>query len=220
MTSIRDLDRAIRERHLLRHPFYVAWSSGNLPMATLREYAGQYYHFEANFPRYVGATYARLGAPADRRVLLDNLIDEEGRSPTHPELWVDFGRGIGMRPSAVRDAPPGTATRRLCRNYDRWTLEGSAASGLGALYAYESIFPEVAAEKSRGLRELYGIRAPSAHEFFRVHSVADVQHSEAERRLLRRAMAGSPRAQQQAERAVRATVGAWWSFLDAFPVEC
>jgi pyrroloquinoline-quinone synthase len=217
MTTVANLDHLIRERHLLKHPFYVAWTKGEVPESTLRNYAGQYYQFELNFPRYVAATYARLENPASRRVLLENLIDEEGRSPTHPELWINFGRGLGMSAKAVRGMAPSSATRGLLGTYERHTLKGSAASGLGALYAYESIFPEIAAEKSRGLREHYGIKDPASHEFFRVHTEADVAHAAAERRLLAEETARSSKAARQAELATRGAIGAWWNFLDSFP---
>jgi pyrroloquinoline-quinone synthase len=213
MTTTRDLDRLVRRQHLLKHPFYTAWSNGTLPIATLREYAGQYYHFESQFPRYVAAAYARLPRAQDRRILLENLTDEEGRSPTHPELWADFARAIGVRRLAV---PPAPATAALLRTYEDRSLRGTATSALGALYAYESQFPAVAAEKSRGLRANYGIRSRAAHEFFRVHTSADVEHSAAERRILARCLREEPGAPEQAEEAVRASLSAWWAFLDGF----
>ncbi|EQD71185.1 coenzyme PQQ synthesis protein C family protein [mine drainage metagenome] len=217
MTTLREMDTAIRTRHLLKHPFYTAWSRGELSLDTLRQYAGQYYHFESNFPRYVGGAYARLQRAEDRRILLENLQDEEGSSPTHPELWIDFARGIGARWSARRPPAPARATRNLCSTYEALTIgAGQAAPALGALYAYEAQFAEVAAEKSRGLRAFYGVRAKSAHEFFRVHTVADVEHSAAERAVLARELRASPSVGPATGRAVDRTLGAWWSFLDSF----
>jgi len=210
------IDALLRERHLLKHPFYVAWSRGELPIETLRSYAGQYYQFESNFPRYVAAAYAKLHDPAHRRVLLDNLVDEEGRDPTHPELWLDFAAGLGLSRKAVTGARPLGATRELLETYERLTSRGPA-SGLAALYSYESIFPEIAAEKSRGLAENYGIRGKKTHEFFRVHTGADVEHSRAEREILDSTLARSPAERLVALRSARQAIGAWWSFLDAFP---
>ena len=216
MPSVRDLDRLVNRRHLLKHPFYTAWSRGTLPLETLQDYAAQYYHFERNFPRYVAGAYARIERPEDRRVLLDNLIDEEGRTPTHPELWARFGQAIG---TSVFDRRPTPATRGLLDVYERNTLEGSAPAALGALYAYESQFPKVAAEKSRGLRANYGIRSKAAHEFFRVHTFADIEHSAAERRVLEGYLRGNPSAGTAALRATRESLAGWWSFLDSFGVE-
>jgi len=214
-SPVAAIDAMLKERHLLKHPFYVAWSNGDVPLPTLQSYAAQYYQFEVNFPRYIAAAYSHLRRPADRRMLLENLMDEEGRSPTHPELWLDFARAIGAGAPAGRPSGP---TRRLLQTYERHTLEGSAPAALGALYAYESQFPAVAAEKSQGLRAHYGIRSKSAHEFFRVHTFADVEHSAAERRLLRSYLRGSSSAGQDAERGLRDSLGAWWGFLDGFPV--
>ncbi len=215
--TVGPIDTLLRERHLLKHPFYVAWSSGELPIETLRDYAGQYYQFESAFPRFVAAAYSRLPSPADRRVLLENLVDEEGRSPTHPELWLDFARGIGASPAGVARAAPHRGTSELLRCYERLTGR-TPAEAVSALYAYESIFPEIAAEKSRGLRAHYGITDRSAHEFFRVHTTADVEHSGAERRVLAGLLRHSPAARRAALVASRRSIDAWWSFLDGFPL--
>ncbi|MEO7321033.1 MAG: pyrroloquinoline quinone biosynthesis protein PqqC, partial [Nitrosospira sp.] len=34
----------INARHLLKHPFYVAWTEGKLSKDQLRHYAEQYFH--------------------------------------------------------------------------------------------------------------------------------------------------------------------------------
>lgn len=213
---MKSIEAIIRERHLLKHPFYVAWSMGEVERSTLQAYAGQYYQFERNFPRYVAGAYGRIENPQARRTLLDNLVDEEGRDPTHPELWLRFGEAIGSSRRAVTKAKVRPETAALLANYERWTLEGNAPQALSALYAYESIFPEVAAEKARGLRAYYGVRAARGLEFFRVHTEADVEHSRAERAILASEIAKNPRGLKDAERATRATVGAWWKFLDSF----
>ena len=214
--GVASIDRLLRERHLLKHPFYVAWSKGELTIPTLQRYAGQYYHFESNFPRYVAAAYAHLTDAKERRVLLDNLVDEEGRDPTHPELWLDFASGIGLSRHAAKTARPQPATRELLRAYEQLTAV-DAPSALAALYSYESIFPEIAAEKSRGLRAFYGLKDRRAHEFFRVHTGADVEHSAAERRLLRGQLDHNAAAGARAVRSASRAINAWWSFLDAFP---
>lgn len=211
------IDALLAERHLLKHPFYTAWSAGELPVDTLRAYAGQYYQFESNFPRFVGATYAHLRRPQDRRVLLENMVDEEGRTPTHPQLWLDFAEGIGARRRAVERASPLGSTSALLACYEELTRR-APETGLAALYAYESIFPEIAAEKSRGLRAHYGIRDRASHEFFRVHTHADVEHARAEAGILGGMMAHAPAARRAALFASRRAIGAWWSFLDGFPL--
>jgi pyrroloquinoline-quinone synthase len=214
VTTLRGIDRRIARRHLLKHPFYQAWSHGEVALDTLGSYAGQYYQFERSFPKYVAAAYARIDDPVGRRALLGNLLDEEGRDPTHPELWLRFAEGLGLARSEVERAQALPATRRLLATYERHAVRGTAGSALGALYAYESIFPEVAAEKARGLAKFYGVRDERALEFFRVHTEADVEHSAAERRLIGAELAHG--SSKTVERSVDETVDAWWRFLDAF----
>ncbi|MCI4328708.1 MAG: CADD family putative folate metabolism protein [Thermoplasmata archaeon] len=216
MTTIRGIDRGIARRHLLKHPLYRAWSNGEVEMGTLRTYAGQYFQFEQNFPRFVAAAYSRVEDVVGRRALLDNLVDEEGRDPTHPELWLRFADALGVPRSDVIGARWNPATRRLLSTYERHAVRGTAGSALGALYAYESIFPAVAAEKARGLAKFYGVEDPRGLEFFRVHESADVEHSAAERRLIEHELATGTREARTVERAVDATMDAWWRFLDAF----
>ena len=45
------IDRLIEERHLLKHPFYRAWSDGAHSLETLRFYSQQYWHHVAAFPQ-------------------------------------------------------------------------------------------------------------------------------------------------------------------------
>jgi pyrroloquinoline-quinone synthase len=216
MHPVAQLDQLIQSRHLLKHPFYQAWSKGDVPLETLQQYAGQYYHFESNFPRYVAGVYAKETVPARRRILLDNLVDEEGRSPTHPELWGRFATSIGAPDPAKEPHRARTGTRGLLATYERHAVHGSLAGGLGALYAYESIFPEVAAEKARGLRAHYGVHSEKALEFFTVHEEADKAHSAAERELLTAEMDHSDARTRAAQFGARQSIGAWWRFLDQF----
>ena len=86
----------------------------------------------------------------------------------------------------------------------------SYASGLGALYAYESQFPAVASAKIEGLIDRYGITGEDTLRFFRVHETADVEHSSVCQALLDRL----PEAEQaEAVAAGEELAGALWNFL-------
>ena len=47
---IETIDRIVKEKSLLTHPFYQAWTSGDLPVESLKGYASQYFHFEKAYP--------------------------------------------------------------------------------------------------------------------------------------------------------------------------
>jgi len=97
------IDNDIAEKHLLKHPFYLAWTRGELSREALADYARQYYHHVAAFPTYLSAAHAKCGDQPTRKQLLKNLIDEEAGSPNHPELWLKFTEGLGVDDVNVRN---------------------------------------------------------------------------------------------------------------------
>ena len=93
---LEQIDNDIAEKHLLKHPFYLAWARGELTREALTDYAKQYYHHVAAFPTYLSAVHAKCDDQPVRRQILLNLIDEEAGSPNHPELWKKFAEGLGV----------------------------------------------------------------------------------------------------------------------------
>ncbi|PIP84260.1 MAG: dehydrogenase, partial [Elusimicrobia bacterium CG22_combo_CG10-13_8_21_14_all_63_91] len=73
----KKIDAAVAEKDLLSHPFYQAWSAGELTAEDLKFYAKQYYHLERNFPRLLSRVHSNCELPETRLALLENLIDEE-----------------------------------------------------------------------------------------------------------------------------------------------
>src|ERR1700734_2972999 len=104
MSFSTQLKEAIREFHLLSHPFYQAWTEGKLTQPQLQEYAVQYKPFVEAFPRFVSALHSNCEDSAAREEILENLMDEEGktgRGAPHPQLWQDFMDGLGAKDHAT-----------------------------------------------------------------------------------------------------------------------
>ena len=72
------LDARIAKYDLLCHPFYKAWSAGELTRTDLRQYAQDYYHHVEAFPSYLAALGMRLEEGELRRSVLANMCDEKG----------------------------------------------------------------------------------------------------------------------------------------------
>jgi pyrroloquinoline-quinone synthase len=178
------IDIDIAEKHLLKHPFYLAWTRGELSKEALREYALQYYHHVAAFPTYLSAVHAQCDDQATRKQLLFNLIDEEAGSPNHPELWKKFAEGLGVDQSDFAKMKKQPETKNLIDTFRSICGEGSTADGMAALYAYESQIPAICESKIDGLKKHYGFRNPKHYEYFSVHIEADREHSAAERKML------------------------------------
>lgn len=206
------IDSKVAERAMLSHPFYQAWTEGRLPLDTLRAYARQYFHHVEAFPRAVSAVHSACDDRDGRRMLAENLAEEEGveaGKQDHASLWLMFACGLGEDEETVRSQRLNAETEALIDTFRRLSRK-SYASGLGALYAYESQFPGVATAKIEGLVDRYGISDEETLRFFRVHATADVEHSAVCRELLDRL----PEAQKaEAIAAGEELAGALWNFL-------
>lgn len=178
------IDQQIAAKHLLTHPFYLAWTRGELSKAALTDYAQQYYHHVAAFPTYLSAVHARCDDQSTRRQILSNLIDEEAGEPNHPELWLQFAEALGTTRTEVRATVPQSETTALIGTFRDVCSKGTTADGLAALYAYESQIPAVSESKIDGLQKHYGFTDAKSYEYFSVHVEADREHAAAERALL------------------------------------
>lgn len=206
------IDSKVAELAMLKHPFYQAWTEGRLPLDTLRSYARQYFHHVEAFPRAVSAVHSACSDRDGRRMLAENLAEEEGvgsGKQDHASLWLMFACGLGDSEEAVRAEALNAETRALIDTFRRLANQ-SFAAGLGALYAYESQFPAVASAKIEGLVERYGIEDEETLRFFRVHETADVEHSSVCRTLLER-LPDNEKAQAIA--AGEELAAALWDFL-------
>ena len=178
------IDNDVAEKHLLKHPFYLAWSRGELSKEALADYARQYYHHVAAFPTYLSAVHMHCDDQATRKQLLNNLVDEEAGSPNHPELWLKFGDGLGVEDVGLAKTGKQPETKNLIDTFRSVCRDGSTAEGLAALYAYESQIPAICESKVDGLKRHYGFTDPKHYEYFSVHIGADREHSAAERTML------------------------------------
>lgn len=185
MNSYLDrLDQQIAARHLLTHPFYLAWTRGELRRETLTDYAAQYYQHVAAFPTYLSAVHARCEDQPTRRQLLANLIDEEAGEPNHPQLWRNFAAALGVSPNELETTKPWPETTDLIATFRDVCHRGEITEGLAALYAYESQIPAVSESKIDGLVRHYQFNDPESYRYFTVHIEADREHAAAERALL------------------------------------
>lgn len=174
----------IEKKHLLKHEFYLAWSRGELSKECLQDYAKEYYHHVKAFPTYLSALHSHTEDTETRQALLQNLIDEEAGFPNHPDLWKNFAEAFGG--NDFENHTPNHEIQKLISTFRDITQNESVADGIAALYAYESQIPAISASKIEGLIKFYGITANEALAYFRVHQIADLEHSNIERELLRK----------------------------------
>jgi pyrroloquinoline-quinone synthase len=189
------IDERCERWNVLRHPFYVRWSEGELTPEELNRYAGQYRH----------AVQALADLTANAAEQHDGLREHADEEAAHVSLWDDFAKAAG---NDGGDQP--NLETRAC--VATWAAEDGLLPALARMYAIEKAQPEIARVKREGLVDLYGYEEGTATAYFELHERLDVEHAE-EVRLLIEELAGDADEHallDAAESAVRAN----WRLLD------
>ena len=212
-TSFVDtVDQKIQDMHLLNHPFYQSWNEGSLSLETIREYSSQYFKHDSAFPRYLSAIHSNCDHIGTRKILLENLNDEEMGPEDHPELWMRFAEGMGNTRDEVKNAVLMEETEELVNTFNQLSRSEDYLKGLAALYCYESMQPEISKTKKEGLQNIYGIKDEETLKFFTVHMQADEWHREVIRNLLVE-LCNSKEKKEDVLDAVNSALGALNNFL-------
>jgi len=211
----KELKKKLDKYHLLNHPFYKSWNDGKLTREIIKDYAEQYYQHVKAFPRYISATHSICEDINKRKILLENLQDEENRDQDHPKLWRDFAVAIGSVGEKIESVKKEKFTTELIENFFK-NGRASYAEGLASLYTYERQIPEIAETKIRGLKNHYGVTSKKGLKFFEVHKAADVYHREACEKLLDGL---SKEEQEKAEKSALSTAKYLWNFLTGMSVK-
>jgi pyrroloquinoline-quinone synthase len=198
LTIWERIERARERWNVLRHPFYVRWTAGELTPEELARYSGQY--------RHAVEAIARTSAEAaDAAPTQADLREHAAEEREHVGLWDEFVAATGA--DARAETTPETAE---C--VEAWSAGDDLASKLATLYAIESAQPEISRIKREGLVRSYGFEEGDGTRYFEVHERLDTDHAAQARELLTE-VAGDvdeDRLVAAAERAYRAN----WRLLD------
>ena len=85
-----------------------------------------------------------------RKILLENLQDEENTDADHPKLWKNFAAALGADKNTIDDVKPDWFTKDMIDNFFA-QARSSYAEGLASLYTYERQIPEIAETKMSDL---------------------------------------------------------------------
>ena len=153
----QSLDSKIADHNLLDHPFYQAWSAGELSLVTLRSYAREYGAFISTIPQgWEAVDDAEIAA----------------EETEHIDLWADFATGLDTTVSEAQIPQ----VKLLVETAN--ALFSERATALGALYAFEAQQPATAASKLAGLKAFYQL-PKKVEPYFETHA-----HNEHEAEIL------------------------------------
>jgi pyrroloquinoline-quinone synthase len=181
------LDSKISKYNLLNHPFYQAWSAGELPVEALKCYAREYGAFISSMPK----GWETL-----------NDLETAEEETEHIDMWADFADGLNTEVSEAQIPQ----VKTLLETAE--TLFSESETALGALYAFEAQQPETAKSKLAGLKEFYQL-SKKVEPYFETHS-----HNEHEaEKLLERIGALPPDSQEAVVQACEQMSSALWDAL-------
>lgn len=204
------VDDILARYDLLKHPFYQAWSKGELTRDQLAFYGAQYGEHVSAFPTYLTRLHSRLPEGTARKAILANAAEEEIQGRSHADLWRQFANGMGAQSAK---AEPLDEVRALVETFKTIADRAALPAALGAFYAYESQVPRIAQEKLAGLTKFYGADATTG-EYFSLHITADVEHSATWRNLINKCIQQDPNCAVEVLAGTEAAAESLWKALD------
>lgn len=213
---IKELNKILEEKSILKHPFYQKWNEGKLTFRELQDYAKQYYHFVKHFPMFVSSVHSNCTDPDIRKMLVENIADEDGFKTgieNHPGLWLKFAGSLSVAPTDCEKAELCGEIKDTIDGFYKLCRDSDFRVGLGALYGYEKQIPEVSRIKMEGLDRFYDINNADDIRFFAVHRDADVFHSQAELDALLRSCQTDEEKKKVLD-AAKKSASLYWQMLD------
>jgi pyrroloquinoline-quinone synthase len=142
------MSEILDQYHLLKHPFYQAWSDGTLAPEKLKTYSAEY----GTFIKKIAEAWDACGYA--------DIADVER---SHAIMWADFAHSLKTK---IAESPNVEEIASLNSFIDE--CNGDKAKALGALLAFECQQPDTVESKLKGLRSHYANL--NCHEtYFEVH---------------------------------------------------
>jgi pyrroloquinoline-quinone synthase len=177
--TLSTFDPAIASRSLLIHPFYQAWTKGELTLDQLRIYAKEYFALVQEIPGLVEDIL--LNAQREKSPLVTQIEQNRLEEIEHIGLWKRFAMSLGVAESELHAYQPTQKTQQILDKLHNLCRK-SLTSGVAAMYALERELPEIARTKKQGLMNFYGLSTPDAMAYFDEHE-GEEKHLEVWRKL-------------------------------------
>jgi len=181
---ITDLQKALRQRHPRPHPVRRLLLSGRLTQEQLQWWAKNQFHEFRNIHRFFGVRYQKCPIPELRRMLLENMVEEEGEDlfggkyPSHRELWVQFAEGLGIARDDILNYEPLPGIRAALEMYVSLVQQTHWAVAIGTGLVFEGGGPKRMKEEREALEKYYPWVPPASLDFFRAHEYHDQGHGD------------------------------------------
>ena len=177
MSIIKQIDRIIEEKSLLKHPFYQMWSDGELSRESLAGYSKEYFQLVKAVPLFMTPIIEK--APDS---ILGELIENQQEESDHIRPWISFAGELGISEDELISYSGLAKTRKSVSDLNELMI--SYEGGSAAMYTFEKEIPKISQTKLDGLAKFYGITGNEATEYFKLHVTADIRHTASWRNIL------------------------------------
>ncbi len=181
---IADLHDTLRRRHPRPHPLRQLLLSGRLTKDQLQWWARNQFHEFRNIHRFFGIRYHKCPVPELRRLLLENMVEEEGEDlfggkyPSHRELWVQFANGLGISSEDILNYEPLPGIRAALEMYVSLVQQSHWVVAIGTGLVFEGGGPMRMKEEREAIEKYYSWVPLSSLDFFRAHEYHDAGHGD------------------------------------------
>lgn len=167
MSSLSQFDDLIASKSLLKHPFYVAWSKGELTLDDMKAYAKEYFQLVRRVPAIVERV--RDLAQDHKEELVDHIESNLQDEKDHIELWKRFALSLGISEEELLAHQPSQKALDAVNGLEQAAEEGTFEEAVATMYALERELPEISKTKKEGLSRFYGLESEDAHIYFDEH---------------------------------------------------
>ena len=178
---ISDLQNNLRSRHPV-HSLRKLLLTGRLTKDQLQGWAKNQFHEFRNIHRFFGIRYQKCPIPDLRRVLLENMVEEEGEDlfggkyPSHANLWTRFGEAIGIPAREMLSYEPLPGVRAALDMYVELVRQSHWAVAIGTGLVFEGEGPVRMKDEREALQKFYPWIPATGFDFFHAHEYHDEGH--------------------------------------------
>jgi len=159
----------IKEKSLLKHPFYQMWSDGKLTQESLAGYSKEYFQLVKAVPFFMTPIIEK--APDS---VVSELSANQQEESEHVKLWINFAGELGVSEDELTTYAGLTKTIKAVTDLNE--LMNIYEGGVCAMYAFEKEIPKISQIKLDGLAEFYGMTSDKATEYFKLHTEAEEKY--------------------------------------------
>ncbi|HVM98383.1 MAG TPA: iron-containing redox enzyme family protein [Candidatus Acidoferrales bacterium] len=214
-----ELQQAIdAKRSFGRHPLWLKIAEGKMSHSNLQVWAKQFFLQVREFPRAVSGLHTNCPFADERVKLAESIYEEEtgrisGCNVAHPELFIRFGSGLGLRRPDLVEAEPFPGTTALIRWFESATRDHSFIEGAAAInLAAEGQVPGAFAPFARALQRHYGLTQEQV-AFWDIHEEADREHSDIGDHIVAK-HTDTADMQEKVRQALTRSLSCWWEFFE------